>query len=605
MQRRADLLEVDVDRAVWSKGGRPFPGKALRFGFASLFLGLALVVGDTTTRIVFLVTGVVALLFIQPLMDSRLEALGNVIAAADRRRASRLLASLDTQRLVKLFASHGWVALQRGRLNLVLGNGRAAAKSFFDASRILGVPELPALVSAQAHALMIAGDRKEARPLLQSLEKRELLSPRDRIDLGLALLEESGRAQLARTHLEAAREQLGGHPRVLAGLALASARTDDGAGGMALLEAAERTEGLADDELATELVKRAKKALRPVLEAAEKRARKAPVAAGGRAERPAVAATPAKPAKKERKDRRKERREKRRAGKAEPESVAETESDADTESVAELERVAETESDAETASVAEPASVAETERVVEVEREEASDITTLPVVRADAQLERRLEESAAKRRADDEAAAAKRRAEEEAAAAKRRADDEAAAAKRRAEEEAAAAKRRAEEEAAAKRRADEEAAAKRRAEEEAAAKRRAEEEAAAAKRRAEEEAALHRAAAEAEAQKQRLAAEAEATRLRAAAEAEVERARDAAEREAAARREAAELEAAKRREAAALPVPVFMPPPLPDAPSTAAVAPSVQPPAISTAEPAAPVVDESGWDDLLGDPPKP
>ncbi|MBC8068224.1 MAG: hypothetical protein IAG13_07815, partial [Deltaproteobacteria bacterium] len=48
---------------------------------------------------------------------------------------------------------------------------------------------------------MLAGDRKEARPLLQQLEKRDQLSPRDRIDLGLALLEDAGRAPLARAQL--------------------------------------------------------------------------------------------------------------------------------------------------------------------------------------------------------------------------------------------------------------------------------------------------------------------------------------------------------------------------------------------------------------------
>ncbi|MBC8068223.1 MAG: hypothetical protein IAG13_07810 [Deltaproteobacteria bacterium] len=90
----------------------------MRFGFAALFLGLALLIPDLTTRMVFAVTGVVALLFIGPIMDNRLDAIGRSIAAADRRTASRLLVGLDNLRVVKLFASHGWVALQRGRLNL-------------------------------------------------------------------------------------------------------------------------------------------------------------------------------------------------------------------------------------------------------------------------------------------------------------------------------------------------------------------------------------------------------------------------------------------------------------------------------------------------------
>jgi hypothetical protein len=477
MQRRADLLDVEVERAVWSKGSRPLVGRALRFGAASLFFMFALVIPDLTVRLVFVVLGVLALLFLQPLMDSRLEAIGREIGEADRRRASKLLAQLDFRRVVVFFASHGWVALQRGRLNLVLGNGRAAAKAFFDASRILGAPELPALMSAQAHALTIAGDRKEARPLLQALEKRELLSPRDRIDFGLALLEESGRAAQARAHLEAAREQLGGHPRVLAGLALACARTDDGTEGLALLETAEAADGLADDEIATELVKRAKKALRPVIEAAEKRQRKARAAAVPSSER-AAAAEPAsaKSSKKDRKDRRKERREKRRAAKAD--------AGAPTEVVA---------SDDE-----------------DIEDSEAGEQTTLPVVRVD---ETEATDLDLRERADAEAEAERRHAQAEA------------------------------------------------------------------------EAAMHRAAAEAEAEKQRRTEEA---------------AKKKAEEEAAKKK--AEEEAAKKKaEAASRPAPVFIPPPMPEAPASSAAPPVVQAPAVAPSQPAAPAVDESGWDDLLGD----
>jgi hypothetical protein len=498
MQRRADLLDVEVERAVWSKGGRPLVGRALRFGAASLFFMFALVIPDLTVRLVFVVLGVLALLFLQPLMDSRLETIGREIGEADRRRASKLLAQLDFRRVVVFFASHGWVALQRGRLNLVLGNGRAAAKAFFDASRILAVPELPALVSAQAHALTIAGDRKEARPLLQALEKRELLSPRDRIDLGLALLEESGRAGQARTHLEAAREQLGGHPRVLAGLALACARTDDGAEGLALLETAEAAEGLADDEIATELVKRAKKALRPVIEAAEKRQRKARAAATApSSDRAAAEPASAKASKKDRKDRRKERREKRRAAKAD-------------------------------ATQAEVVATEELAADADIDDADEGEQTTLPVARVDEATDLDV-----RRRVDAEAEAQRRHAEAEAEAAKQRAEAEAA--KQRAEAEAA-------------------------------------------KQRAEAEAAIHRAAAEAEAAKQRRAAEEEAAKKK------------------------AEEAAAKRREAASRPAPVFIPPPVPEAPASAAAPPIVQAPAVAAEnKPAAPKVDESGWDDLLGD----
>ncbi|MBL8943645.1 MAG: hypothetical protein JNK45_10870, partial [Myxococcales bacterium] len=180
LSRRGDLLDVDVERSVWTRGGRPLGGTLLRFGFAAVFLMLGLAIAEPVTRIVFIVSGVAVLLGLQPLMDRRLEAMGVTIAASNRAGASKWLGALDKQRIVTLFAPHAWVALQRGRLHLVLGNGRAAAKAFADCARISGQTELPALVSGQAHGLLLAGDRKDARALLATLDGKGVLSPRDR-----------------------------------------------------------------------------------------------------------------------------------------------------------------------------------------------------------------------------------------------------------------------------------------------------------------------------------------------------------------------------------------------------------------------------------------
>lgn len=432
LSRRGDLLDVDVERSVWTRGGRPLGGTLVRFGFAGVFLALGLAIAEPVTRIVFIAFGMGVLLLLQPIMDRRLEAQGAAIARSDRSGASRWLAQLGKQRIVSLFAPHAWVALQRGRLHLILGNGRAAAKSLADCARISGHADLPALVSAQAHGLLLAGDRKEARPLLAALEGKNLLSPRDRLDLGIALLEEPGRANPARAHLEAAREQLGGHPRVLAGLALALARSDTPAEALPLLDAAQLAEDAETDELAAELIKRAKKTLRPAIEAAEKRERRARVAAeqSGRASTPAEPRAAAK--RREKKERRKERREKRRDADKDRDVSAK---DREAAAARKRDEAAAKEREAAAAKEREAAAAKEREAAAAKQRDEAA------AKEREAVLAKEREDAAVRRRVEEEAAA-KRRAEEAAATAKRRADEAAAAAKRRAEEEAAAAKRR-------------------------------------------------------------------------------------------------------------------------------------------------------------------
>ena len=447
LKRRSDLLDVEVERAVWSRGGRPLGGMVLRLGVGATFLLLALLIPEPVTRIVFAIAGLIVLVFLGPIMDRRLGTIAEAIDRVDRGRANTWLGSLEKLRVVQMFAPHAWVALQKGRLHLVVGNGRAAAKSLSDCARISGATGHAALISGQAHGLLLAGDRKEARELLQELEKQQKLGARDHLDLAIALLEDVGRTAAAKQHLDLAREQLGGHPRVLAALALALARGDDTTAALELLDAAQAHDDLEDDELARELLKRARKALRPALDAAEKRARKAKQATEIAA-RPAAAAPPRTEAKKDRKDRRKERREKRQRGKSD---------------------------------AAKPSDAAAKRREEETAAKRREEETA---------AKRREEEAAAKRR-EEETAAAKRR-EEEAAAAKRR-EEEAAAAKRR-EEEAAAAKRREEEAAALRREAEAEA---RRVSERAAAeaKRLADEAAAEAKRLADEAAAERIAAA--------------------------------------------------------------------------------------------------------------
>jgi tetratricopeptide (TPR) repeat protein len=83
------------------------------------------------------------------------------------------------------------------------------------------------LISAQAHALVLAGERTEAYNLLQRLAKENLLGSRDQLDLGIVLLIESQKKnKQALAYIEAARKTIGDHPRVLAALALALQKTE-------------------------------------------------------------------------------------------------------------------------------------------------------------------------------------------------------------------------------------------------------------------------------------------------------------------------------------------------------------------------------------------
>jgi hypothetical protein len=87
--------------------------------------------------------------------------------------------------LVALFAPHAWISWQKGRLHLVVQDGRAAAVAFAEAARQLGDVKLPALLAAQAHAYVLSGDRKQARELLVDLEERDELRAWDRLNLGI------------------------------------------------------------------------------------------------------------------------------------------------------------------------------------------------------------------------------------------------------------------------------------------------------------------------------------------------------------------------------------------------------------------------------------
>lgn len=269
-------MDVDVPKSVWAKSGRPIQGRVSRLMFGSTFLLIGLSLPWPNIGIPLMVVGVVGFFVIPIVTDLLVQRREPAILAASKDDAARLLEDLDRAVLVSAFAPDAWVTLQRGRLFLALGDGRAAANAFATTARVLDQPDMPVLVSAQARALLMADDRAGAREHLMALSDAGKLSPRDHLDLGVIMLGEAARAEQAKEHLESAHEGLDGHPQAAAALATALARTEEPAQVERAAELLERAEAEVDDadEWAQGLVKRARKAVRAAKDAAKKKKRK-------------------------------------------------------------------------------------------------------------------------------------------------------------------------------------------------------------------------------------------------------------------------------------------------------------------------------------------
>jgi len=259
---RADLLDVEVSKSVWSRSGRPLQGRLTRIMFGSTFVLAGLAMPWPAVAYTLVVIGVLGFVLVPVITDVLIIRREPAIRAATKDTAPRLLEELEKSVLVTAFAPDAWVTLQRGRLQLAKGDGRAAAQAFADTARVLREPAMPVLRSAQARAYMVAGDRAAAREHLVVLEEAHALSPRDRLDLGVTMLGETARAEQARAHLQAAHEGLHGHPQAAAALAIALARADEPERALELVTTAE-AQADAGDALAQDLIKRAHKALRP------------------------------------------------------------------------------------------------------------------------------------------------------------------------------------------------------------------------------------------------------------------------------------------------------------------------------------------------------
>lgn len=613
LARGNDAALVELPKDVWSQGSRPMQGRLLRWTLAGVIISFGFVFTNLPIRLGGVALGFAVFFGLFPIVDGRLEALAQELGKATKGEAGKLISGLEQRWIVSRFAPHVWVSAQKGRLNLIKGDTRAAAAAFAEAARQSGDPNQPHLVGAQAHALALSGDPKGARSLLVGMEERDQLRPLDAFNLGVAYVEEPGKTSRAVELLESARKELGASLRTDAALALAYARDGKVDEAASLLEDLDES-AYEGDDASRALYKRARRSLRQA-ESKNKGGKKA-----------AVAAEPAdeKGGKKGRgkRDRRKERREKRKH-KGGKKGRDKTESAADEETVkAAAAAAAKAEAEREAA-----VAKAEAERDAAVAKAEAEAKAAEEAARVQAELaakeaaqieaEKAAAEAAAKAEAEQAAEEAARVAAEEERAEAEAEKAKAEAAAREAEE----AKAKAEAEA----KAAEEAAA--RAAEEAKAKAEAE------ARAAEEAAARAAEEAAAKAEADRVAAEREA-RARAVAETLARSAEEDAEAEARAKEEAEAaaraaaqraLEKAQAKAAeeskAEKPLfgsdsqPIFIPPPVPafgttngskpNAPSIPAApkvaAPKVAAPPVTSAEPAKPAIETDGWDDLLGD----
>lgn len=276
--KHIELPAVTVPPHLWMRSGRPVEGRVAQIAIPAVLILAALLASEssTTMRIGLVVAGTALFLSLPALVRGRLERLGREVQAADPRTAAQLLQGLPGRPVVRFFAPSAWRTLQCGILQLKVGDGLAAAANFVETARLVHQPEAVMLISAQAHALVLAGERTEAYNLLQRLAKENLLGSRDQLDLGIVLLIESQKKnKQALAYIEAARKTIGDHPRVLAALALALQKTERIDEASELLEQVQISlQGADADPLVEDLIKRARKGLQVFIEAQLRRERR-------------------------------------------------------------------------------------------------------------------------------------------------------------------------------------------------------------------------------------------------------------------------------------------------------------------------------------------
>ncbi len=274
--KHIELPAVSVPSHLWQRSGRPMQGRIVQVVLPGALIVVGLLVSGTVLRVVLVLTGLALFLLLPAIVLARLERLGRDVQVASPKAAGELLQRLPGKPVVHFFAPAAWRTLHEGILQLKVGEGRLAAANFAETARLIRQPEAVMLVSAQAHALVVAGNFVDARELLQRLAKENMLVSRDQLDLGIVLLIESQKKnKQALAYIEAARKTIGDHPRVLAALALALQKTERIDEASELLEQVQIIQQGADvDPVVEDLVKRARKGLQTFIEAQLRRERR-------------------------------------------------------------------------------------------------------------------------------------------------------------------------------------------------------------------------------------------------------------------------------------------------------------------------------------------
>lgn len=274
--KHSELPAVVVPQHLWLRSARPAQGKAVQWAVPGALILAGLIVPGTAVRVTLVLAGLGAFLLLPAMVLGRLEQLAKEVQAADRNKAAELLKDLPERPLVKMFAPVGWRSLQLALLHLKVGDGHAAAAGFAETARLCLQPDAVMLISAEAHAHVVAGERVKARELLQKLADAKLLGPRDQLDLGIVLLLETKKYKQALSYIEAARKTIGDNPRVMAAQALAQQkleRIDEAGELLEQVQIAIKDEPV--DPVTDDLIKRARKGLQDFLEAQLRRERRA------------------------------------------------------------------------------------------------------------------------------------------------------------------------------------------------------------------------------------------------------------------------------------------------------------------------------------------
>jgi len=312
--RSPDAFELPA--STWGRSQRPPWGTLLRFAVAGVFVGVSLLVPGWPLALGALALGLLWVFVFPRWVERRLEDLGHRLAAVPAGAVPAQLRQLEETRLVAMFAPYAWVQIQRARLLAKVPDGRGAAAALGEAVRMCG--GTPAnLLGLQADALLLGGDRKGALQILRRLERDAQLGGRDRVNLGVALLDERGALETALEHLQEDPAEAQYAARRWSALAVGLAKKRRFAEAREAFAQAEACPPQSKDGVVADLLKRASKGVR---EAPEPRPAQ-PESEAPKSEPPKSAASKSAASKSERtKSSRKERREQRKSRKERKES---------------------------------------------------------------------------------------------------------------------------------------------------------------------------------------------------------------------------------------------------------------------------------------------